>query len=312
MEFSKVFAEDENRIIDFFRKHEINSEVAEGKRILFQQHWKSPVNYYGVMVTDQDVIIAFLGLIFSVREINLTSIIFSNLTSLMIDPNYRGQKLTDKIIQYVQTLGDYTLTAITPIPSLYNMYKRNGFIQLNDNRKLFWKNNSLLKDDSFVFEIDLKKIEKQVEGNNKVIFDTHKGLNCDFIYFKNDEKSILIIMKRMIVQKRKIQLSRTLNYLDFGLRKLTGLSFLNKAMEIYEIHFVSDYVFLCENFEAFSYCFFDNFSVKTFDLRIENVSLQNLKYKGKITEFYHSRQLFFSTKIKLKDYDVLFSEIFLF
>jgi hypothetical protein len=118
-------------------------------------------------------------------------------------------------------------------------------------------------------------------------------------------------LKNIKVQKRKVYSNKILDYLDLLIRKISGISFMGKISDIYEIHYASDYKFLLQNFDVFKSYFFQIFNVNFLDMRKEIFDENKLQNKIKHKEFYHSRQLYYSNDISKIDYDILYSEIFL-
>lgn len=310
MEIKRVYAEDSEKIIELFNKYDQSGSSTQDKIKLFRHYWKCSEDHFGIMLIDNEQTVAYLGLIFSNREFNGKTYKFCNLTSLIIDPAYRGQKIAYKFIQHVQSTGDYTITAITPIPALYNMYTQNGFKAVIDERKIFWRHPFFKKKDKTELLTGSHLILPHLDETNKRIYLDHKDFNCLHYIFKNDNETCYIIIKKHQAQRRKFITNRWVNYLDFGLRKFLGLSFLNAFMESYEIHYASNYNFLCENMDSFAKMFFKKHNTSSFSLRIEHFNTYNPKYLIK-NNYYHSHQMYYSKDIQPEQYDTLYSEIFI-
>lgn len=311
MEFKKVFSSDYDFVSPLIDKFDGGSLSKEKKRLLFNSKWSSAVDFVGVMIVDKNKPIAYLGLIFSDREIDGSKQIFCNLSSLIIDPDYRGQKLSHKIIQYLQSLGNFTLTAITPIPSLYKMYESNGFQSVNDYRTAFWKHYFLKKSQSFQIFFN-KDIPKQDLSTTECsILEDHLGTNCTFVLFKNKQNQAFLVLKNKIAQRRKFITNKWLNYLDYALRKSVRKGFLENVMTCPEVHYCSNYKFVLENISDFAALFFEhNKQFGSFCLRTYFVNQYQCSYPLR-SNYWHSRQLFYSKELQEKDYDTLYSEIFL-
>ncbi len=123
MEIKKVYPSDFDKVYELLQRFENTSLKKEDFRKLFTLYWPCKLTALCLMMEDNGKVIAYLGVIFSDRVIDGVNHVFGNLTTLIIDPAYRGQ-LTHKIVQYLRDSGNYVLTAITPIPPLYNMYKQ--------------------------------------------------------------------------------------------------------------------------------------------------------------------------------------------
>jgi hypothetical protein len=307
MTIRKVLASDENTIIELFKKFDDTPVNHDDKRVLFKKQFNCDEDFYGLLIEDQGKVIAYLGLIFVHRQINNQLVKYCNLTSFLIDPDYRGQKLTHKMIDEVLKLGNYTITAITPIPSLYRMYESKGLVKLEDDRIIFWnKRNS---QNTWSIVQDEVEIEKILDSENKQIYLDHKKFNCEIIVLSNSKETLLVIGKVFQSQLRKFKTGRFINYLDFFTRKTVDFSFLNKAVDALEIHYCSNYQSLIDNFSQTLPLLSAHKNWKGIILRKHICSLDKLK-SFKQNNFFRARQLFYSNQISNAEYDTLYSEVY--
>ena len=297
------------KVLPLLEKFETAGDLKEKFPLLFQTHWPCSIDFCGVMIQDENKVIAYLGLIFSDRIIQGKSEVFANLTTLIIDSDYRGQKLTHRIVQYLQSLGDYSLTAITPIPSLYSMYKSNGFRDLQDNRVVFWKGLFGKPVVESLLLTNLDEIEKKLTGESLRIFKDHKNFNCDIWLFSKGNQSAMVILKNLKGQRRKFITNRWIGYLDWALRKFLRLDFFSKPMICKEIHYCDNYPFLMTELEVFLNLAFPVSQVVAICAKKEQVLKGRPSYSF-TSEFFHSRQMFFSKTVSNLDYDGLYSELF--
>jgi hypothetical protein len=309
IEFKKVYPSDYARIKPLLAQINNDPNKQEKYALLFQKHWNCSIDFCGVMVEDDGEAIAYLGVIFSERIIQGKKEIFGNLTTLVINEKYRGQKLTHRIIQYLQALDNFSLTAITPIPSLYNMYKTNGFKEVSDYRTLFWKNPFAIKRKDTELITDIKEIENLLSPDMRQILNDHRKFNCCLWLFKKDNETTILILKEFKAQRRKFITQRLINYFDWALRKFLNIDMLSPVMSCYEIHFCNNYAMLLKNFKAFAAWAFSQKGVCCISIRQEQVEKHRPKYWLK-NKFYHSRQMFYSNSVPLEYYDTLYSEIF--
>jgi predicted GNAT family N-acyltransferase len=307
VEIQKVFAHDFEPVYELIKKYD-SVRSKQFYQNLFVKHWQTEEDFFGFMIIENGKVIAYLGLIFSKREIDNNTFPFVNLTSFFIDENYRGQKLTHKIIQQVKQLGHYTITAITPIPSLYNMYASNGFKVQNDFRRAFWKkltgNKSIQN-----FITDINKIENLLAGEQQKVFNDHRQFNCLHAVLETEYENVYVILKERKYQLRRFFDFRPLNYTDALLKKLTGKNFMSREISCYEVLYCSNYDLLCKKFEAFRQNFFASVKCDVVALHedIYQTYSKNLSFASK---YYHSRQMFFSNQLTAQDIDSLYSEIF--
>jgi hypothetical protein len=309
MQFRKVLSSDEQTIIDFFNELDDTVSSHEIKRRLFVKQFNCDENFHGILIEDKGKVIAYLGLIFSERTFENQIYKFCNLTSFLIDPAYRGQKLTYKIIEEVLKLGDYTITAITPIPSLYRMYESKGLKKLDDYRTVFWKfKGSSMLNDWKIISSD-PEIKKRLDEKNLKIYSDHIQFSCQTLVFSNGIETLLIIGKAISAQKRRFITGRIINYVDLLTRKIINYSYLNKTVVCFELAYCSNYQIMLDNFKSVAP---EIFQVNTADgiiIRRDVIDLLPLK-SLKHSEFWKARQLYYSNHLSPIQYDTLYSEIF--
>ena len=307
--FHKVYPENYLMILPLLEKFETAGDLKEKFPLLFQIHWPCSIDFCGVMIQDQNKVIAYLGLIFSDRILQNKPVVCANLTTLIIDSEYRGQKLTHRLVQYLQSLGPFSLTAITPIPSLYSMYKANGFKDLEDHRIVFWKNPFSIKKSSGILLSDKDKIEPNLSEMSLRIFLDHQQFPCDILLFKKGESSAFVILKDIVGQRRKFFTNRFLGYFDWIVRKGFKLDLLSKTMVCKEIHYCDNYAFLMSELNDFLGLAFPSLDVSGICIRKEKFLL-NPSYSIFQSEFFHSRQMVYSPTVPKELLDGLYSELF--
>lgn len=309
LQFKKVYPTDYEHIKPLLQQYISAEEQKDKFPLLFLHHWKCSIDFCGVMVEDEGKAIAYLGVIFSDRRINEKSEVFGNLTTLIINEKYRGQKLTHRIIQYLQSQGNFSLTAITPIPSLYGMYKSNSFTDLNDCRTVFWKNPFAAKPAMARLITDGAEVEKYLTDGSLQIYMDHKRFNCRMWVFQKNNEAAFVVMKDMKAQRRKFVTQKSINYLDWGFRKFFKTDLLSPIMSCSEIHYCDNYPLLMNHFNDFAALAFKQPWVKAVSVRQEVAMKYKPVYWWK-NQFYHSRQMFFSKSVPIENYDTLYSEIF--
>lgn len=310
LEFKKVYPTDYERVKPLLLQYETVGEQQQQFHLLFRIHWNCSVDFCGVAVEDGGEIIAYLGVIFCDRCINNNTEVFGNLTTLIINENYRGQKLTHRIVQYLQSLGKFSLTAITPIPSLYSMYQANGFRALSDYRTVFWKNPFAGTTPQTSLITTHSEIEKHLTDVDLQIYHDHKAFNCRMWVFKKSNETAFVVLKDREGQRRKFITQRLINYFDWAMRKFFKADLLSPVMSCAEIHYCSNYDLLMQHFGAFASLAFNQPDVTAIAVRQELVEKFKPSYLFK-NKFYHSRQMFYSKTVAPENYDTLYSEIFL-
>lgn len=309
MTIRKVNTADRETIIEMFNTLDHIVSSHELKSRLFEKHFQCDEDFFGLLIEDNGKVIAYLGLIFADRIINNKQVKFCNLTSFLIDPAYRGQKLTHSIIDEVKKLGDYTITAITPIPSLYKMYESKGLVKTSDFRVVFW-NTSNIKGKWQIIK-DTELISRLLNKDDLQIYLDHSKFKCICAVVSNGVESILLVGKKYKAQLRKFKTDKLINYTDLFLRKFLKKSILDKLVETIEVAYCSNYTILTNRvyFQEVLALLSNEFNVEGIVLREDIIDLNILK-KNKQDRFWRARQMFFSNNIEIQEYDTLYSEIY--
>lgn len=305
----RAYANDFEQVWQLFEKFDNSRFTKEDRRKLFAHHWETDVDYVGILIKDGEKLITYLGLLFSNRVINGTPKVFCNLSSFMIDPTYRGQKLTHKAIEFLLQQGEYTITAITPIPQLYSMYAKNGFRNLSDYRMLFRRHPFLSTNSEAAITTNAKEIAERLTGEQRKICEDHAQFNCIQVLFSQGGKHTHVILKERKPQRRKLFENRILNYVDLALRKMGGKGFMSTPVTYHEVLYCSDYAQLSSNISSFCSLYFKLYPVAGVAINMEQVERHKPSYLFS-NKFYHSRQMYYSKDVAPYDYDGLYSELF--
>lgn len=308
MEIKEVYPHDFERVYGLLQLFENTRFKKEDFKKLFASYWQSSVNYKGLMVEEEGQLVGYLGLIFSDRVINGRPEVFCNLTTLIIHPSQRGKKLTHKIIAHLVQKGNYTFTAITPIPPLYNMYSQNGFVNLEDKRLLLWR-KAVPNQPAEQYTENPQLIEKQLQGVDLRIFNDHQQFNCIHAVYMYNNQPVYMVFKQRVNQLRKYLDRRLYNYADALLRKLGSKGFLYKPTTTYELLYTNQPQLFAANARTIAGSFFALHQAKAIAVPAYPGEKFELKYPG-ISSFVHSRQMYLSSWVPPQYIDTLYSEIF--
>jgi hypothetical protein len=112
-------------LFDVFRNPPI---PAERWRRLFHYSWPCEERMRGFVLRDGERVVGFFGTILYERTIEGRVEKFANLTSWVTLPEYRSHSL--RLFEAVVSIKDRTLTCHTAIPTIYPLYLRFGFKNL--------------------------------------------------------------------------------------------------------------------------------------------------------------------------------------
>ncbi len=135
MEIRSVTPDMFDEIYSLLGEFKIQFSQEEWKQIFFYP-WQRSENHVGYALYENSSLIGYMGLIFSNRLLHGKIQKFCNITSWIIKPGYRHTSIA--FITKLKELGkNYTLTNMTPSPSVGSILKEIGFKPLESNISIF-------------------------------------------------------------------------------------------------------------------------------------------------------------------------------
>jgi hypothetical protein len=100
-------------------------------RTLLDCPFQSPGSPSGYVIEALGCVVGFLATLFSERWISRERRNFCNISSWIVDPQYR--KYSILLLKPVLELKDHTITCFTPSPHVYPILRRLGFVDLDES-----------------------------------------------------------------------------------------------------------------------------------------------------------------------------------
>ena len=196
----KAIAKDFDRIYPLFSKFENPILTKEDWRLLFVDHWKCKEGYFGHVLEEDDSIVGFLGMIFSRRTVDGKEAKFCNLTSWVVEENFRNQSLS--LFIPVMKLDDYTVTIYTASKETYAVAKKFGFQDLESNLRIIFPVPSISTWLTFC-EIDIngKRLNENLAGEALQAYKDHLPFKCFHVHIQTPLGKCYLIGTR-IYRKR--------------------------------------------------------------------------------------------------------------
>jgi len=250
---------------------------------LFYQNWDEDEGYCGYIMIEQKKVTGFLGLLFNQRIINGGKYKFCNLTSWIVNEEYRSKSIF--MLQPVLKLKSYTITDLTPSKEVYVLLKRVGFKDLESYYRFIFPVPNIIKRYSDVsFIKDRQTVKKELDDNNRRIYLDHQFRFCHHVLIKTSKGNCYIVMTRMVRKK--------LPFLMIRVHYISDLNIFNKYLN-------SLCLWLCAQFKVLAVVIDERFIE---DRKVTFSKKLNLKNKP----------LFRSHELTKYDIDNLYSELVLF
>jgi len=156
-----------------------NSHSREKWRSIFDYQWESDEGYAGYALVDGRKVVGFNGAIFSRRIIGGREVRFCNLTSWIVNKQYRTESL--RLVLPILNLKGYTLTNLTMNERAWEVMKRLGFKNLDTNIRIIFpvpRLPSSSKEDPSVIVSDQSRIAEILDPVDLRIFRDHLQYDC--------------------------------------------------------------------------------------------------------------------------------------
>lgn len=239
----KIYPKDYERVLPLLHQFE-NSTITDGQwKSLFENRWNHEEGIVGYGLENNGRIVGFIGLIFAKRIIRDEEITFCNISSWIVEKEFRHESLL--LTKPLLKMKDYVITSFTTIPDAYTVWKRFGFKDLGQNSKIyfplpfFYYKLSAKKNNS----IDTSLLTK----SQKKILDDNIGDYISFMNFTNTNDSCMIAYKIKYIRNLPVA------YIAF----ISNVEFLKKCIHeiIFKICFKNRVIgvyfeeFYCEGLE---------------------------------------------------------------
>lgn len=294
----KAYAEDYEEVLPLLLKFNADSSKWEN---LFKNHWHNKEDYFGFVLVNGEKIIGFLGTIFSTRFINGQEKKFCNLSSWVVDNQYKKHGLS--LFLPVLELEDYTITNFSSAEKTYIISKKLGFEDLESDFRVLYPSFNLLslsRKAEVVFDHQL--IIRTLSAKDLKIFEDHKKFKCVHILIKSGGDYCYLIIRKSKAYLRSIYYLNRLVSLVFRSDYVANNVFLG------HLHYISNKELFCTSYKSIvnKVCA----KKRLLGLLVDQRQLgRELTLRNQYKVF--ATPIFRSTHVSRKDVDSLYSESFL-
>jgi len=174
----------------------------ENYRDIFIDHWQQNENYAGYMLSDKGKAVGFIGLIFSEREIDGATEKFCNISSWIVDVEYRS--VNHLLLLPLLKLKTHTLTNFSPTAEVHKILSKMGFRDFSTQRRVIYPIPALKTFSSKCRLVtDRDEISNELQSVNKKIFDDHSQFNCHHLLMKTKQGQCYILFNIISVRLKE-------------------------------------------------------------------------------------------------------------
>ena len=193
----KAQMNDFDRVYPLLQKMEHSHSSREDWHKLFENHWQLEDFSPGLLLVQDDKVVGFLSTIYSIQTINNKPQIFCNLSSWIVEEEYRSFSFL-MILPLVRN-KDIVLTSYSSNDVSYAVYNKLGFKEVQKGTRIVYPFPSLkllLSPKKYEIICDTKIISEKIDELDKQIFNDHRSFQADMLLVRHGNESCFITGKK--------------------------------------------------------------------------------------------------------------------
>ncbi len=161
---------------------------------LFQNHWNIEEFSAGVVLELEEKIVGYIGTIYSRQIIAGQAQLFCNLTSWIVEDEYRSHSIM--LLLPLLRNKNAVLTSYSSNDVTYEVYKKLGFKEGNMSKRIIYPFPSL-RANKFQIITDIEDIKTSLRDEFKAVFNDHCRFgNAYILIISGDEQCLLMGVRR--------------------------------------------------------------------------------------------------------------------
>ena len=175
----------------------------EDWKILFNHRWERQEEYCGYGLFDEEELVGFIGLIFSLRKIAGEIHPICNLTSWVVKEPYRDHSLS--LLLPVMRLEDYTITDLSASEGAFRILKRLGFKELDQSVTVVpcLPSGMRMLNTNPILSQDPDLIRKTLNPDDLEIYNDHvRNSSCNHFILQRQNRYCYIVASKVIYNTR--------------------------------------------------------------------------------------------------------------
>lgn len=293
-DFPKVFP-----LLCEFNNSRITKEMWED---LFRHEWERAQDYTGYILEDDDLVVGYVGMLFSKRRVSGKEYTFCNLTSWIVKKEFRKRSI-DLVMPLLDS-DDFVFTDFSATPDASRFFQSFGYQQLAKKYHVVTKNLLpvlFYKKSRLVLNID--SIKSRLNDSSLRIVNDHLAYGCKIVLIDKNGEQSLVVLKKRLFKPLLLHANTFYKFSDKVFYKLFGQSLVSGQVPFLEVIYAENKALL-NSFPEHASALCRAFGVKGIVIPDNFIQLKS-------TAFDYDQPRLYKGSLGLQDIDSLYSEIIL-
>lgn len=205
VEIKKTYPADFERVYPLLQTFDSPYSKETWQKI-FTYRWDGAEDYVGFHLEKAGQVVGFMGLIFSRRYYRHRHYTFCNITSLIVEPDYRA--VTIFLLRKLKSLDHVIFTGLRPIQESYRMLTMMGFRDYETAYNIIPTLNYLAGKRSRINMLEMPQLMDEAQDDIRRIAKDHAELDCDQLLFTHGDRQCLLIYKNITQAHYKLAVTK--------------------------------------------------------------------------------------------------------
>ncbi len=213
----KATSNDFEHVFDLFKGFATHTQVdPQDWQMIFRPIWTNQREEYGYILQDGSKAVGFLGTLYSNRLVTGKQQEFCNLTSWIVEPEYRAESLS--LLFPLMSRQDLTLTNFTASNLVIEVLLKLGFRSLESHYRMILPLPGATGGVKFVLAPEA--IKDKLDGEDAAIFRDHLPLHCQHVLLESPEAHCYLVVNPARKRNRPVMYVNYIGNRDFFIRNI--------------------------------------------------------------------------------------------
>lgn len=269
---------------------------------LFRHDWERDQDFVGYILEENDIVVGYVGMLLSKRNISGKQHNFCNLTSWIVKKEFRKRSID--LVMPILDSDEFIFTDFSATRDAYRFFKSFGYNELANKYHVITKNIlpfPLFKKSRIELNPDIINTRLN-ESSSKIVKD-HLSYGCNVVLIEENGEQSLMVLKKRLLKPLLLHANTYYQFCDKAFYKLFGRSLVTRQVPFLEVLYVENKALLpaflkhvsqmCRTFNARGIVIPDNF------IQMERAA------------FEYDQPRLYKGSLGVQDIDSLYSEIIL-